>query len=577
MEESDNFTLSFHDLCYHSSKNGEQILTNVSGSFTSGRLTCILGPSGAGKSSLLNVLSGHRKVGVTGQLRLNGVPVTSKQQRKLISYTPQEACLWMNLTVEESMAFAADFKLSPKISKPEKQQICRELLEVIGLEKCCQTLVKNLSGGELKRLSIGVELVSDPKVLLLDEPTSGLDTVSSYQVLSYVQRLTTQQNRAIICVIHQPGSKLLQLFQDMFILTRGRELYCGPLDQMIETFKTAQLECPLSHNPADFALEVASLDFEDERLQMLMELQNNNNKSYFVEAIETSRGAIIEEQQSFMLSSWQQLGVLLRRSFRCALRDSYNLKARTLVCIATALLVGVTFYDVGSSAAKLLSNTSIIVVIMFLIYFVTLFAAILTYPLESAAFIREHKNNWYALTPYYISKLLVEMPSLIFSTSAAIFIIYYLTSQPLDWYRVLAIWATAILSGWITLVLGLALGALFPVNEAILHAILVIILTTLFSGFFIVLDQMAWYMKPLSYLSFVRYSFESAVHIFYGFGRQSVPCPETFCYFTLKKFLKLVAMPELAWGYDILGLVVWGLAMQILLYVSLLKRIKQDV
>ncbi|XP_058817832.1 ATP-binding cassette sub-family G member 4-like isoform X2 [Topomyia yanbarensis] len=549
------------------------ILNNVSGSFNSGRMACILGPSGAGKSSFLNILSGYRKSGVSGQLRIDGAILSSRQKRKLISYTPQEASLWLNLTVIESMNFAADFKLPATVTKDTKRANNRKLLEVLSLGKCSNTLVKNLSGGELKRLAIGVELVSDPKVMLLDEPTSGLDTVTSYQVLNYVQSLTFHQNRVIICVVHQPSSNLLRLFDDVLVISKGRRLYCGPLAEMVNTFGTVGLECPVSHSPADFALEVACLDHEDDRLQQLM--ASEEEKSLKV-CTEERISVDSEDQRRYMLSNREQLSVLLKRTVRCTLRDNYNVKARTIISVLIATLTGIAFYDTGNNVAKIISNTSVLMVIMYSVFFTSAFSAILTFPLESAAFIREHKNNWYSLTPYYFSKLIVEVPALIFSTTASFLIMYFLTGQPMELIRILVLWITSILSGWVTLLLGLLLGNMYPMQTSVFLTVLIIILFSLFAGFFVTLKDMPLYLKPLTFISFVRYSLEGAVNAVYGFGRRDMECRDVFCYFTLRKFLALLGMPEIDWIYDFLGLVVWSLILHVVLYLSLLKRTKRD-
>ncbi|XP_058455667.1 ATP-binding cassette sub-family G member 4-like [Malaya genurostris] len=570
------FNLSFHNISYRSKKKDGSvnvILNNVSGSFNSGQMACILGPSGAGKSSFLNVLSGYRKSGVSGQLRIDGSILSSRHKRKLISYTPQEASLWMNLTVDESINFAADFKLPATVPKETKRAGNRKLLEVLGLDKCSNTLVKNLSGGEMKRLAIGVELVSDPRVMLLDEPTSGLDTVTSYQVLSYVQSLAFVQNRVIICVVHQPSSNLLRLFDGALVLSKGRGLYCGPLTDMISTFGTVGLECPVSHSPADFALEVACLDHEDDRLQQL--LANEEEKPLKI-CTESRISSDPEDQRTYMLSTRQQLAVLLKRTIRCTLRDNYNVKARTIISVLIAILTGIAFYDTGNNVAKILSNTSVLLVVVYSVYFTCAFSAILTFPLESSVFIREHKNNWYSLSPYYFSKLLVEAPALILSTTAAFLIMYFLTGQPFEIRRLLALWITSIISGWVALLLGLLMGNMYPMKTSVFLTILVIIPGSLFSGFFVTLKDMPPHMKPLTFVSFVRYSMEGAVNAIYGFDRKDMECRDVFCYFTLRKFLAFLGMPELQWIYDILGLVVWSLILQLVLYVSLLKRTKRD-
>lgn len=128
---------------------------------------------------------------------------------------------------------------------------------MLNMESSRNTLVRNLSGGERKRLSMGVELVTNPPIMFFDEPTSGLDSVASFQVLTYLRKLA-QNGRLIVCVIHQPSSRLLQLFDDILVMSAGKVLYCGAQDQMIKYFHQAGFECPQYYNPADFGKHLYS-------------------------------------------------------------------------------------------------------------------------------------------------------------------------------------------------------------------------------------------------------------------------------------------------------------------------------
>lgn len=153
--------------------------------------------------------------------------------------------------------FAAELKLSSKIGINEKRETVNRIIKLLGLQKCENNNIHHLSGGEKKRLSIGVELITNPSVMFFDEPTSGLDSVSSLQVIKHLRNLA-HAGRTVIIVVHQPSSSLLQLFDDLYILTNGNCIYNGPLDQMVDVFKQAGLNCPNYYNRADYALEVAS-------------------------------------------------------------------------------------------------------------------------------------------------------------------------------------------------------------------------------------------------------------------------------------------------------------------------------
>uniref|UniRef100_A0A182MKM6 ABC transporter domain-containing protein n=1 Tax=Anopheles culicifacies TaxID=139723 RepID=A0A182MKM6_9DIPT len=551
------------------------ILKNLSGSFRSGRLVGIMGPSGAGKSTLLNVLSGFKKNNVTGQLMVDGQRLSERRSRKVISYTQQEVCLWSALTVEESLRYAAEFKLPRTIDPQQKDARVRELLHILGLAGCADTLTSSISGGQAKRLSIGLELLSDPKVMLLDEPTSGLDTVAAYQVLAHVKQLAAR-GRVIACVIHQPNSQQLLMIDDLYVLAKGRRIYSGPTGEMVTQFARFGLECPVFHNPADYALEVASLDQEDERLKRLMMEEEKDIFDYNPPKLMVEK-SVDGSYQRYALSTLQQLGVLLRRTARCTLRDSYQFKARLLINIAIALITSVAFYNTGNNADRILANTAVLIINLYAIFFTSIVSAVLVYPRESACFVLESKNNWYSLRAYYLAKIVVELPTLILSSSVFFLIVYYFTAQPFEWLRIGTFALVCLMFGWISQMLGLLLGSIMSVQNSVFVSILIMVPASLFSGFFVPLRDASVLLKPLLYVSFVRYAFEGAVHAIYGFDRADLECPEVFCYFRqLKRFLEFVSMPDLAYGYDLLALLGWIVLLMGAVYFSLRRRIKQD-
>ncbi|XP_053665626.1 ATP-binding cassette sub-family G member 1-like [Anopheles marshallii] len=573
------FDLSFRNVSYcvkhKHDRTHSVILKNLSGSFRSGRLVGIMGPSGAGKSTLLNVLSGFKKNNVTGQLMVDGQRLSERRSRKVISYTQQEVCLWSALTVVESLRYAAEFKLPTTITPEQRDARVRELLHVLGLASCADTLTNSVSGGQAKRLSIGLELLSDPKVMLLDEPTSGLDTVAAYQVLAHVKQLAAR-GRVIACVIHQPNSQQLMLIDDLYVLAKGRRIYSGPTGEMVTQFARFGLECPVSHNPADYALEVASLDQEDERLSRLMLEEEKDIFDYNPPRLMVEK-SVDGSYQRYALSTLQQLGVLLRRTTRCTLRDSYQFKARILINIAIALITSVAFYNTGNNADRILANTAVLIINLYAIFFTSIVSAVLVYPRESACFVLESKNNWYSLRAYYLAKIVVELPTLILSSSVFFLILYYFTAQPFEWVRIGTFALVCLMFGWISQMLGLLLGSLMSVQNSVFVSILIMVPASLFSGFFVPLRDASVLVKPLMYVSFVRYAFEGAVHAIYGFDRADLECPEVFCYFRqLKRFLEFVSMPDLAYGYDLLALLGWIMLLMGAVYFSLRRRIKQD-
>ena len=198
-----------------------QILKSVSGYAAPGQLTVIMGSSGAGKTSLLNILADRIRV-VSKNTRMSGnilindtLPVTRQVFQKYGGYVQQDDVLFATFTVREALTFSARLKL--KTSESEQDRLVEQIIYDLGLSGVSTSQIgdikrKVLSGGERKRVSIGVELVSDPSVILLDEPTSGLDSFKAQSICSLMAKLARDKGKTIISTIHQPSSEAFFFF-----------------------------------------------------------------------------------------------------------------------------------------------------------------------------------------------------------------------------------------------------------------------------------------------------------------------------------------------------------------------------
>uniref|UniRef100_A0A0C9RPD5 Abcg1_1 protein n=1 Tax=Fopius arisanus TaxID=64838 RepID=A0A0C9RPD5_9HYME len=252
-----NITISFSDLSYSIRQNArgkrsKEILQEIHGYFSGGGLNVLVGPSGAGKTSLLSILCGLRgkKEGVRGHLAINGTPATADTLRKLTCYIPQEFALLPSLTARETLYFAARLKI-PHADRKQINSLVMSVAGTLGLQNCLSTMTRDLSGGEKKRLSIGVEIVVNPRVLVLDEPTSGLDSAASLQVIILLKNIALS-GCTVICSIHQPSSQMMTHFDDILVLAEGRDLYCGPSSKIVQTFQEAGYSCPPFYNISEF-------------------------------------------------------------------------------------------------------------------------------------------------------------------------------------------------------------------------------------------------------------------------------------------------------------------------------------
>ncbi|KAK7601451.1 hypothetical protein V9T40_008892 [Parthenolecanium corni] len=232
-----------------------------------------MGSSGAGKSTLLNVLAGYKTGHSNGTILINGQPRSLNKFRKLSRYIMQEDLLQPNMTVLQNMKIAAHLKLGTTVTPAEKRRKIEEIMSMLRLAKTKNTMTSCLSGGEKKRLSIALELVSDPPIIFLDEPTTGLDDVASVQCISLL-KMIAMGGRTVICSIHTPSARIFSNFDHVYIMADGQCAYAGVGDDVVQFLSTLNLQCPTHYNPADFVIEVLNREYGDYTERMVMTMEN---------------------------------------------------------------------------------------------------------------------------------------------------------------------------------------------------------------------------------------------------------------------------------------------------------------
>ncbi|KAL6069457.1 ATP-binding cassette sub- G member 2 [Balamuthia mandrillaris] len=244
------------------------ILHNLHGCFRPGEVTAIIGPSGAGKTTLLNILAGRVQSGkIDGNFLINGRPrkqISLRKWRKLSAYIMQDDVLLGFLTPQEAFTFSARLRLPGGVRGNKRQEKVQSLIEELGLEECSATHIgsverRGISGGQRKRTSIGMELITDPSVLFLDEPTSGLDSSTAFTLVETLKKLAMAR-RTIITTIHQPSSDILALFDRLILMTHGNIIYNGPPSKIVPYFASIGYKCPKYTNPAEYIMDLAKSD-----------------------------------------------------------------------------------------------------------------------------------------------------------------------------------------------------------------------------------------------------------------------------------------------------------------------------
>ncbi|KAM0305961.1 hypothetical protein ACHAO8_011007 [Botrytis cinerea] len=261
-------TFQWKDICLDiKTRDGtRRILDHVDGWVKPGTLTALMGPTGAGKTSLLDVLASRSNIGVvSGESFVDGCIKDISFQRK-VGYIQQEDFHLATMTVREALQFSAIMRQSGKTTKKEKVAYVEEMIKLLEMDVYADAIIgtngnPGLNIEQRKKLTIGIELVAKPKLLLfLDEPTTGLDSSTSWEIIELLKKMTAH-GQAVLCTIHQPSTALFRRFDSLLFLgPGGRPLYFGRLGENCETVKryfesNGADPCPLGGNVVEWIMQ----------------------------------------------------------------------------------------------------------------------------------------------------------------------------------------------------------------------------------------------------------------------------------------------------------------------------------
>ncbi|CAI4051138.1 hypothetical protein N7582_005125 [Saccharomyces uvarum] len=428
----------------------KEILQSVNAVFKPGMINAIMGPSGSGKSSLLNLISGRLKSSLfakfdtSGTIMFNDIQVSELMFKNVCSYVSQDDDhLLATLTVKETLKYAAALRLH-HLNEAERTERTDNLIRSLGLKHCENNIignefVKGISGGEKRRVTMGVQLLSDPPILLLDEPTSGLDSFTSATILEILENLCKEHGKTVIITIHQPRSELFKRFGNVLLLAKsGRTAFNGSPDEMITYFANLGFDCPSFTNVADFFLDLISVNTQNE-------LNEQSSKSRVEEILaawkenlenESISSSPISEKQHYSQESFlteysefvrkpANLGlayiVNVKRQFTTTRRSFDSLMARIAQIPGLGVIFALFFAPVKHNYTSI-NNRLGLAQESTALYFVGMLGNLACYPTERDYFYEEYNDNVYGTAPFFLAYMTLELPlSLLASVLYAVF------------------------------------------------------------------------------------------------------------------------------------------------------------
>jgi ABC-type multidrug transport system ATPase subunit/ABC-type multidrug transport system permease subunit len=461
-----------------------------------------LGSSGAGKTTLMDVISGRKTEGeIQGEIRVNGqLKSENSEMFKRISGYCEQSDLHMPLaTVRESLLFSASLRLPRTVSEQQRKEFVDELLDILELNHLADRIVGNekyagLSPGQLKLLTIGVELAANPSILFLDEPTSGLDSRAAVLVMRCVKRIANT-GRAVLCTIHQPSFDVFSLFDTMLLLRSGGfTVFFGSIGdeavKLVEYFESKANEkgefprMPVGMNPASWMLDVIGAGLSGALARAnANKAKNENEKKAFdyadVYLASDLNAAQLAELQTvahptevveikinpadFKISLSSQLFNVFRRTCISYWRDSQVNLGRIITLVVICLIFGIVYLQLNDQSYSGL--TSKVSAVFATAGFLAMLSAQVTLPgliAERAVYYRERAAGCYPSWVYSLSITLIEWVPVFTSSLVGVVIFYFLVGYVADAKLFFQFYLIVSVLVLIESAFGLLSAALFP-------------------------------------------------------------------------------------------------------------------
>uniref|UniRef100_A0A8D0GJ31 ABC transporter domain-containing protein n=1 Tax=Sphenodon punctatus TaxID=8508 RepID=A0A8D0GJ31_SPHPU len=408
-------------------------------------MNAILGPTGSGKTSLLDVIAGWKDPrGLKGgQIFMDGKEVIDSRFHQCSAYVIQEDILTGTLSVRENLQFSASLRLpQSRNNEAEKKLKVNGVIQELGLQDCADTKIgteflRGISGGEKKRCSIGMELITSPSLIFLDEPTTGLDANTANAIMQLLHQLS-RKGRTVIFSIHQPRHSIFRLFDHLTLMNKGEIIYAGPAEEATAYFNSIGYQCEPFNNPLDFFLDVISGEIlQSESRPKLGDTTHSLPAAYvtpeesgrFARGRQRMRGAGSRAQLPLQVRLKQRRGcfaaplyVVSCRNVKNLLRNPQTSIGQVLLGTFFSILVGLIFYQIPDTLPEALQNR---VGAFFFLVINQVFgnlSAVELFIHERKLFIHESSRGYYRTSAYFLAKVFSDLvpnriiPLLLFSS-----------------------------------------------------------------------------------------------------------------------------------------------------------------
>ncbi|MCL7021680.1 hypothetical protein MKW94_021621 [Papaver nudicaule] len=519
----------------NTSSNRKFLLNDVSGEAREGELFAILGPSGSGKTTLIDALANKiSKKSLRGSVTMNGETLESGVLKTISAYTMQDDLLFPTLTVEETLMFSAEFRLPRSFSNSNKMARVQTVIDELGLRNAAKTLIgdegrRGISGGERRRVSIGVDIIHDPILLFLDEPTSGLDSSSAFMVAKILRRIA-QTGRIVIISVHQPSSRVVGLFDQLIFLSQGETVYYGS-PRELSVFLSAFGHPITEHGETtEFMLDLYSnLEGVPGGTKSIVEFNKSWQKTHNRRPhnLEHSPGFDLLSLKEAMCSTgvnsigrtwtdskfanpfWVEVIVLMKRSLINSKRTPVIFSMEVAGAVASGSVLASTFWHPDKTERGILERLGFFVYIVTTIFFGGT-NALSVFLQERYIFMRETAYNAYRRSSYILYHSIIIIPRLLILSLIFSSITFSAISLDGEFSSFLFYFSTIFASAWaasslVSLISGLVSQVV--VGYTVIMTLIGVFL--LYSGFYMQRGRIPPYWIWFHYLSAMKYPFQA--------------------------------------------------------------------
>ena len=532
------------------------ILDRLSGSVGAGQLLAVMGPTGSGKTTFLNSVA-HRldaDLEYSGKVRFGGQAWT-KDRKSQLGFVEQDDIVIDVLTVRQSLRFVAELRLPHAMPLAARVHKIDAVVRRLRLQKCLDSKVSDISGGERKRLCIAQELIVEPQLILLDEPTSGLDSTTAKLVVEYLEELAGARDHStgggggvqasppltIVATIHQPSSQIFHMFDNLLLLADGKTVFRGASKRAAPYFgDKLGFPCPMNYNPADHFMDLVVLGkLEDPRVRRTLEEDFTTGAKPCAGATEAAAAAAAAaiiasgggggggegwSGDNINYSGgwtryarpWRtQVWILSRRMWLVEQNAQFTVQ-NVILYLGLAVICAVLWVRIGFEESDIFKRSSLCFWLTGTWTFFPLFNALFLFGMDRTLVGKELSINSYRLSAYYVAKSLVSLPAFFIWAWVYHIIVHFVTGLNDSFLSYLCLYLSLMLNILACQGIGLLISAGISQEYILTSCILCVTAMFSYGGFFVPVASMDPLYRWVVYIDPINYAFRLVTGVVFG-------------------------------------------------------------